>query len=244
MTHPVLGTLGAWLLRRLAPDHLFVMSKEWDEWGKSRSIATSFVVIAGVDVERFHPISDDEKLQIRRELRLPPDEFILLHVGHMRKNRNLLALITCQRMPGIQVVVLASSALRVDGQLRSALEDAGCIVHMGYVPHVEQYYQAADCYLFPTLVPSGAIEIPLSILEAMSTNLPVVSTDFGGLRDLFPPGNGLVYVSREDMVDLPGYVRSALQNVPVSNRLLVKDYSWENVAARLVNHYLALMEGR
>ena len=57
----------------------------------------------------------------------------------------------------------------------------------------EELYQLSDAYLFPVLDPSGAIEMPLSVLEAMACGVPVLTTPFGDLQQRFPSGSGVVF---------------------------------------------------
>ena len=52
---------------------------------------------------------------------------------------------------------------------------------MSYIPEVEDIYRLSDLYLFLAESDTAAIEVPLSVLEAMACNLPVICTPFGGL---------------------------------------------------------------
>ena len=73
-----------------------------------------------------------------------------------------------------------------------------------------------------------AIEIPLSVLEAMATNLPIVTTDFGGLVDLFTEGEGLFICSSED--EFASKARQGLACEEVRTRTMVLGLSWKYVA--------------
>jgi len=61
-----------------------------------------------------------------------------------------------------------------------------------YVPNIEEIYNLADCYVFPTFKRHNCIDMPLSVMEAMACNIPVISTKFGGLPKIFKEGNGLI----------------------------------------------------
>ena len=103
------------------------------------------------------------------------------------------ALAPLQRQDGMQVLVVGSSAFGCDRQLVERLREQGIRVIDEYLPRVEEVYQLADCYAFPVQAEENAIEVPLSVLEAMACNLPVVATPYGGLSDRLPEGDGLWY---------------------------------------------------
>jgi len=77
-----------------------------------------------------------------------------------------------------------------------------------------------------------AIEIPLSVLEAMAVNLPVVATDFGGLPDLFTEGNGFFICSSED--EFVDKARQMLRLERVGTRQMVMGLSWNHVAETIM----------
>lgn len=83
---------------------------------------------------------------------------------------------------------------------------------------------------------TSAIEIPLTVLEAMACNLPVITDRFGGLPDLFQPGDGFYFTSNEnDMVNI--VLELCKKRPPVKTRDRVNELSWENVAGRLTKIY-------
>jgi glycosyltransferase involved in cell wall biosynthesis len=114
---------------------------------------------------------------------------------------------------------------------------------LGYVPNVEWYYQSADCYVFPIVDKEAAITVPLSVLEAMSTNLPIVSTRFGGLTDIFQPCDGLKFVSAGLPSELVDAVKSATRLPNARTRQQVLPYDWRAVTRRLMEQYRTLGAG-
>lgn len=73
-----------------------------------------------------------------------------------------------------------------------ALGVAGAVAFPGRIANAEiaQLYRSADCMLNP----STADNMPISILEALASGVPVVSTDAGGIPDLVTPGRTALLV--------------------------------------------------
>ena len=133
---------------------------------------------------------------------------------------------------GCQAVLVGSTSTGQDDRLVHMLEQAGVIVVREYASAIEEYYQAADCYVFPVTSATGAISLPLSVLEAMACNLPVVTMPYGDLAALFPATGGLSIV-RNDW-ELVGHVLAARQVVNPGTRALVLPFSWPAIARELV----------
>ncbi len=187
---------------------------------------------SGVDTGRFRPVASEEKTRIRRSLDIGESDFVILHVGHIRRERGVAVMGVLARRFPCRAVVVGSTSTEQDGALAGELETAGVRVIRERVPEIERLYQAADCYLFPVQSDQAAIEMPLSVLEAMAVNLPVLCTRFGALPRHFPEGRGICYV--EGTEDVPPLLEKVIQGIPVSTREQVMPFSWENVAAGLV----------
>jgi glycosyltransferase involved in cell wall biosynthesis len=165
------------------------------------AIARSGVVIPPVvDNERFRPAAEPRD-EIRRSLALDADRPMILHVGHLAPSRGLDALADLARAGDWSVTMVASTSTPVDSEIKASLENAGVNIVRRYLPDIERYYQAADVYVFPVEREQGSVEIPLSVLEAMACNTPVVSTRFGGLPELFEEGAGVAYADAASLAD-------------------------------------------
>jgi glycosyltransferase involved in cell wall biosynthesis len=188
----------------------------------------------GVDVDRFTPARPDEVPALRATLGLPANRKLLLHVGHFKEKRNLSWLEAAQRRFRAQVVVVGSTTMYPDRRAADALRTAGVHVVEEFVPDIASYYRACDCYLFPVLDEDAAVGVPLSVLEAMACNIPVVTTPFGGLPGMFDPGNGLYFAATEETwLEEVGRALGDTAD-PVETRALVLPYRWEEVAERIL----------
>ena len=238
--NPKWGILADTAIRLFKPDHIIVSSNNWKQWARRSGLPFSFFSVSGVDLLKFQPASDSRRNQIRRELNIPLNKIVILHVGHLKHDRNLNVLLKVQSHPDFQVVIIVSASTQHSSSLVHQLEKNNCIVKRKYIPNIEEYYQAADCYLFPTVNPSAAVQIPLSILEAMATNLPVLTTCFGGLRSFIPDSYGVNYISPNQFGDLPMIIKTLISH-PSDTRALVMGFNWNFIANRLNKLYIDLI---
>ena len=180
----------------------------------------------GVDGERFQPVTADRRRALRRAYGLPEEAYIVLHVGPINAGRNVAALAPLQGQSGVQVVLVGSSSFGPDRSLIDRLRAQGVCVITDYLPEVAEVYQLADCYAFPARTEERAIEVPLSVLEAMACNLAVVSTPYAGLPELLPEGEGLYYAADDEALRARIL---AIRGTPVRTRERVLPLAWERV---------------
>jgi len=188
------------------------------------------LVPSGVDLERFHPITEERKLGLWSKYGVDADKFAILHVGH--RNRNIQILKELQR-DNNKVLVVGSTSTEQDEDLVDELRIAGVRVVTTYLQNIDEIYQLSDCYVFPVTSETASIEVPLSVLEAMACNLPVVTTRYGGLSTMFNgEGNELFFV--EKLKDLSNKVEKVKKFNYSETRRMIEPYSWGEVAKRIL----------
>ena len=192
------------------------------------------VLPPAVDAETFRPAAGpDEKRRLRRQYGLLTEGKVCLHVGHIRENRNMAWLVRLSLPADARLVVVGSTSRAIETHLVDRLRERGATVIERFLPHVEEVYRLADVYLFPVEQGTAAIEMPLSVLEAMACNLPVVSTPFGGLVRCFEGVPGVYFAATEEAFG--DAVRRAL-DVPVpETRKAVENHTWNRIAADILN---------
>ena len=184
----------------------------------------------GVDTGTFRPPEPGEKQGLREKYGLGEGR-IALHIGHVSTRRNL-KLLKNLPLEGTRLAVVTSTSTAPDPGVREWLRRESIVVLDEYIENIEEVYRLADCYVFPTWNAKGAIEIPLSVLEAMATNLPVVTTDFGGIPDLFEEGSGLFICGAES--EFADKFESAMALESAGTRDLVSGLTWDSVADEIL----------
>ena len=236
---PMLSRTSEHLIPFLNPDLMLVQSSHERERFERLGCKVSFLP-GGVLLEKFKPVSLEQKLVLRQRygfLAIPP---IILHVGHITEDRGvaLLGKIRERLDRAADFIIIGATTMRPEDEIIRSLEGSGCKVLVGYVERIEEFYQMADCYVFPGMGKSPAIEIPLTVLEALACNLPVVSSPFGGLPELFKDRvDGLSFATTVDsfVYEIQQYTDGSKK--VLNTRKMVEPLSWASVAKKLLDTY-------
>jgi len=231
--HPWFGSNVVFFIRFVKPDLVLVQSdrtkKLFTRWGCQTRFLPN-----GVATQRFKPLNLHMRVNIRKRLNVPEDKFVILHVGPVKENRGLKDLIHLQ-VGDQQVLIVGSPSTGYDPATMKLLEERGCMVWRRYFEDIENIYGLSDCYVFPTRDPLHAIEMPLSVLEAMSCNLPVISYAFGGLPSFFHEGEGLAFhQTTNGMIQNLNEIRAGMS---IQTRRKVRAMDWTDIGSRLKDVY-------
>lgn len=106
-------------------------------------------------------------------------------------------------------------------------------------------YQTAHIALNPSL----ADNMPISILEALASGVPVVSTDVGGVPFLVEDGKTALLVPPRDPERMAAAMLRVLSDQPLRERLVqagqdhARRFAWENVRGKLFSAYAVALGG-
>ena len=247
---PILPTPVRPLLRYLKPNLILAQSNLTYNIFKSRGINVKLFPV-GVDVNRFHPVRESKKFELRRKYGLPLSKFLILHIGSIKPGRNthLLRYLNSEEN---QVLVVGRVTTNNDQKIYKELINGGSIVWLKYFKNVEELYQMADCYVYPAVHKfdrwgrniTDSIELPLTVLEAMATNIRVVTTRFGGLPVFFEEGDGLVYIDDPTPESILEQVEKIKKEKKINTRKKVLPFSWDKIAEMLLEVYSDVLEER
>jgi glycosyltransferase involved in cell wall biosynthesis len=229
----LLSSGGRALARVLRPDLLLVPSEE-ERKRAARWGARTGIVSCGIDLARFRPPIPGERAALRRRWGVLEGDTVILHVGHLKPGRNLLALEPLASRPATTVIVVGSSRTgRESRALGQRLSEHGIRVIAGFQPAIEELYRQADCYVFPVTSPDEAVALPLSVLEALASGLPVVCTPFGALPERFGGASGVAFATSNS--EFAAAIDKLVAARP-NTRALATPYSWHEVADQLLAH--------
>jgi len=203
---PIILRPFAWLLFFLKPNIILTQSLESENLFQRYGIRTQFFP-SGVDVNRFFPVDDHKKKQLRRKYNLDESEFYILHIGSIKEGRNITFLKQFQN--GGNSVIIVGAGNCVNSQIYNSLSKLGCVIILRYIENIQELYNLSDCYIYPTVAgydflgraTADSIEMPLTVLEAMACNLPVITTRFGALPRVFDNGDGFYFIQTAEEVN-------------------------------------------
>lgn len=150
----------------------------------------------GIDLDKFPPITTEEKNSIRRKMGISEDDFLFVYAAEFSKRKNQAFLIhsfaeVCQEYPKMKLLLAGKGSLLEDcKELVRQLHREDQIRFLGYVSDMRELYATCD-----VCVSTSRIEgLPFNIMEAMACGLPVVASDIKGHRELVQDGEtGLLY---------------------------------------------------
>lgn len=181
--------------------------------------ADAFDVIAnGVDTSVFQPARHRD--EIRRDLDLPLDRFVLLNVGNIKpvKGHDILidAFMSTPFTEASTLIIVGED--HSDGAIPARARSASAgreIRFVGPQEDVLPWYQAADAFVLP----SRWEGLSNALLEALACGLPAVVTDVGGNPDVIRDGVNGRLVPANDPRALSIAMHELACNEPLRYRL-------------------------
>lgn len=188
----------------------------------------------GIDSEVIYNVLDEEKFPFKRREVFKPDFIVTRNLEPMY---NVACLIKAFRLiqdkyPEASLSIIGSGSQ--DQSLKLLSDDLKLrnVVFTGMVERdsIARYYGKCDFMLNASSIDN----MPISILEAFSSGIPVVSTEAGGISYIINDGENGVLVPLNDEKSMAEKVFYLLENQDIAQKIALNafndckvNYSWE-----------------
>lgn len=151
----------------------------------------SEIIENGCDSERFFPVSEEIRLELKRKWHMDQEKKVVGFVSRVHPHKDIETFLRTVALllkgnSNIQVVCVGQGLVAENQNLMERVEELGLkkdILFLGVVKPVYEIYQMMDVLLLTSVSEA----FPNVILEAMACEVPCVSTDVGNVRQLMGP---------------------------------------------------------
>ncbi len=140
----------------------------------------------GVDTNQYRPVNEVQKHELRKSYGYHPDDFLLFYAAEFNKNKNQQLLIHAlallkDEVPKAKLLLAGDGALLDEcRELATRLGVEKMVHFLGYRKDIQSLLSICDVAVASSLREG----LPVNIMEAMSSGLPVVASDNRGHKEL------------------------------------------------------------
>ena len=208
------------------------------------------VIYNGIDPFLFYPATPEEKILKKRQLGLDENDFVLGNVGRMDywKNQRILIEILPdlkKLFPKIKLVLVGGG--EEEDNLKSLAIKKRInkdVLFLGKRGDVNEILKAFDLFVFPSLTEG----LPLVVIEAMATGLPVIASSVGGIPELIVHGENGFLVSPSNKDEIKKAIINLIENSDLrikmgeAGRIIFKNhFSLPNMVENYIKIYKKLI---
>lgn len=203
---------------------------------------TEYVPGVGIDVEKIQAVQVDRESK-RRELGIGKDDFLLLSVGELNKNKNhevVIRALAELKNPKIKYAICGK------GPLKEYLEDLAVklgvrnqLFLLGFRTDVIEICKSADVFVFP----SKREGLSVALMEAMACGLPCLVSDIRGNKELISDNehNFLFRLqNKKELLEKLKYIYCDHKRRAIQGKINLKNsscYSTENIVKEMYEIY-------
>lgn len=229
-----------------------IMKNRLVEWGVNHDKIKCIPL--GIDLDRFKPVSSDQKKKLREALDIPPDAFC---IGSFQKDGVgwedgiepkwvkgpdvFLRVIQKLKQHNKLFILLSAPARGYVIRGLQAMEIPYRHIPLKKYWDIVGLYQALDVYLVASREEGG----PKALLEALACGIPFVSTRVGMVPDVIIDNYNGLTAENEDVEGLVESILKIKENAQLTDTLIknglltIKDYQWSIIAQRYYNEVYA-----
>lgn len=233
-------------------DCLITINKEDYELATRRFKAkhVEYVHGVGVNTEKFKPIKESKKVEIKKSFGYKADDFLLFYAAEFNKNKNqefllqVLALLK-DDIPNAKLLLAGEGPMLEKCREQAVrLGVSQMVDFLGYRQDIQQIIPMCDM----AIASSFREGLPVNIMEAMACGLPVVAIDNRGHRELVQNNKNGWIIERNNTVDFSNKIKVLAHTEELKRKLgengrniILNKYSVEKILtekSRIYQSYL------
>lgn len=215
-------------------DVLITMNNEdYETAKKMKSKSVKKVSGVGIDIDKYQKTYD--LTDLKQELKINKNMFIITSIGELNKNKNHKIVI--EALAGLKDIPFKYFICGVGPKnkyLQNIINRYGLqdkVILLGYRRDIPKILSLTDLFIFP----SRREGLPVSVMEAMASGIPIIGSNIRGNNDLIDHGKGGYLFDLSNCKELSIYIKQVFNDEQLRLHLSnhnckkAKNYSVDNV---------------
>ncbi len=235
-------------LSRFTDGLITINQEDYRRAQKFHAGKTILIPGVGIDLDKFQK-KEPTRQEIRNKLGIPERKIILMSVGELTKRKNHMAVIealACLKEYDILYVVCGDGPMKA--RLRARAEELGVrerVKLLGFRKDIAELHKMADIFVFPSLQEG----LPVALMEAMASGLPIVASRIRGNEDLIQNNRGGYLVKAQDSKQLAEAISRMIKNPEQRDKMekrnleIIKHYGQNAVLQKMKEFFNEIVGG-
>lgn len=205
-----------------------------------RAANIKYVPGVGFDTENYTKMTISKNLK-RGELGIPKGASAILSVGELNKNKNhetVIRALSKLKNEKLYYLICGVGPLNrelLDLSIKLGIENQ--VKLLGYREDVNEIYKAVDLFVFP----SKREGLPVALMEAMASGLPIICSNIRGNNDLVEDKKNGFLINPNDVNEFAEKISIIISgyenNMGVTNQKIIKKYDTEIIVKKVIGIY-------
>lgn len=202
----------------------------------------------GVDLAQFE-LNKQIGMDKRDNLDIPQDATVILHIAELNKNKNqdtlLAAFASMEERNKCYLVLCGKGDLEEHyKKMSKELDIDKKVIFAGFRNDIPEILSMADIFVFPSFREG----LPVSVIEAMASGLPVIASNIRGISDLIDSGKGGYLIEPDNIKLWTSKLKELIDNNQLRNEFgkhnieKSKKYSRELVIGKIHQIYKDILK--
>jgi len=217
--------------RKMCFNYAFVLNP--DDLFSLKNKISYYQFILPTNCSKFKPVCFEDYLKNKEILKFNVNVPIVFHAGHLTYGRNLTDFL---KIPSNFATKIIATSVNNNKSIKKELIKGNVIIFDKYLDNIELFFQIADVYLMPTISSEFVISVPMSVLEASATGLPIlINKNFKNiaLLESYIKNESIFKYDENNIIDV--FKKALLFSKSNFNHsFLIKNNSWANICNQII----------